>query len=320
MIEVIEYSRGGVQEISLDKASPLKKLTWIRCNEPSAHELSELAKKIKIEKRYLRMAIDEDEVPKVISVNDGVMFIIKAPSTEDDDLIAHSFAVIITSHYFITLAPKRLVSIDKFTEMPKDDLEEIFSQGKDVLLYEIYSAVIKDYFAQIDKIENKIDKIEEHVIDNPKKEVVEKIFNIKKTLIYFHKALIANKEAFFAMHRDNYKVIQSKNRKLFFELYNESVQLVEMVAIFRDVLTGTLDIYMSSISNNMNEVMKKLTVVASLILIPTLITGIYGMNFSVNSPWNMPELYWKYGYFFALGLMVLSVFVTYTYFKRKSLI
>ncbi len=318
MIEVLEYSRGNLQEIKLDDASPMKKLTWINCEEPTGHELTVISKKIRVERRHLHTAVDEDEVPKVVPLNDGIMVVIKAPSTEDDDLIAHSFAVIITSHYFVTLSAKTLESVTKFKSIPTSDLKEIMEHGKDTLLYEIYSAVIKDYFLRMDKIEDKIDKIEEQVVHKPDKEVVSDIFAIKKTLIYFHKALNANKEVFFELHRGNYKAIFPKNRKLFFELYNESVQLVDMVAIFRDVLTGTLDIYMSSISNNMNEIMKKLTVVASFILIPTLISGIYGMNFAANSPYNMPELYWQYGYFFAIGLMVVSVLASYLYFRRKG--
>jgi len=91
-----------------------------------------------------------------------------------------------------------------------------------------------------------------------------------------------------------------------------------MVGTYRDILTGTLDIYLSSISNNLNQVMKTLTIVASFVLIPTLISGIYGMNFSNASPYNMPELFWKYGYFFALGLMLASMILTYVFFRKKG--
>jgi len=101
-------------------------------------------------------------------------------------------------------------------------------------------------------------------------------------------------------------------------LYNDVTQLIDMEGTYRDILTGTLDIYLSSISNNLNQVMKTLTIVASFVLIPTLISGIYGMNFSKASPYNMPELYWQYGYFFALGLMLFSIIFTYIFFRKKG--
>jgi len=101
-------------------------------------------------------------------------------------------------------------------------------------------------------------------------------------------------------------------------LYDDVTQLIDTEGTYRDILTGTLDIYLTSVSNDLNKVMKTLTIVASFVLIPTLITGVYGMNFNVNSPFNMPELTWQYGYFFALGLMALSIILTYVFFKRKG--
>jgi magnesium transporter len=100
-------------------------------------------------------------------------------------------------------------------------------------------------------------------------------------------------------------------------LYDDVTQLIDTEATYRDILTGTLDIYLSSVSNNLNQVMKTLTIVASFVLIPTLISGIYGMNFQF-----MPEIHTelgkKFGYYFALGLMAFSVIFTYLFFRKKG--
>ena len=101
-------------------------------------------------------------------------------------------------------------------------------------------------------------------------------------------------------------------------MYNDVTQLIDTEGTYRDILTGTLDVYLSSVSNNLGQVMKTLTVISAFVLIPTLITGIYGMNFSKASQYNMPELYWQYGYFFALGLMLISMIVAFVFFKRKG--
>ena len=113
------------------------------------------------------------------------------------------------------------------------------------------------------------------------------------------------------------KEIDKKNIKRFRSLYNDITQLIDTEGTYRDIMTGTLEIYLSSVSNNLNQVMKTLTIVASFILLPTLIAGIYGMNFHF-----MPEINTqfgqKYGYYFALFLMAFSILLMYFYFRRKG--
>ena len=144
------------------------------------------------------------------------------------------------------------------------------------------------------------------------------IFSIKKTLIFFHRALTANREVISSIEKEYVANIDKKNIKRFRALYNDVAQLIDMEGTYREILTGTLDIHLSSTSNNLNQAMKTLTIVASFVLVPTLISGIYGMNFVNNSPYNMPELYWQYGYFFALGLMLFSIIAVYIFFKKKK--
>jgi magnesium transporter len=173
--------------------------------------------------------------------------------------------------------------------------------------------ILNIYFEVLDDIENRIDQIEDKVVKTPKIDIVEKIFETKKTLIYFTKTMGANREVSASVEKEYLSEIDKKRARQFRTLYNDTVQLVDMSSTYRDILTGTLDTYLSSISNNLNKIMKTLTVGASFILIPTLIASIYGMNFRA-----MPELYWKYGYIFSFGLMILSVSATYIFFKKKK--
>ena len=167
-------------------------------------------------------------------------------------------------------------------------------------------------------MDDRIDVIEDKVIEKPDKTTVKSIFTIKKTLIYFHKALTANREVISAIEKEYVANIDKKNIKRFRALYNDVTQLIDTEGTYRDILTGTLDVYLSSVSNNLGQVMKTLTVISAFVLIPTLISGIYGMNFNNASQYNMPELYWQYGYFFALGLMLISMIVAYVFFRKKG--
>ena len=169
----------------------------------------------------------------------------------------------------------------------------------------------------MEHIEEEIDQIEDAVMDNPRKATIEKIFSTKKTLIFFHKALTANREVITSIEKEYVKDIDKNNIKRFRALYSDITQLIDSAGTYRDILTGTLEIYLSSVSNNLNQVMKTLTIVASFVMVPTLISGIYGMNFAY-----IPEMHTalgeKYGYYFALGLMALSIGLMYAYFRRKG--
>jgi len=170
----------------------------------------------------------------------------------------------------------------------------------------------------MDELDEKIDVIEDRVVGKPDKITVENIFSVKKTLIYFHRALTANREVISSIEKEYVADIDKKNIKRFRALYNDVTQLIDTEGTYRDILTGTLDIYLSSVSNNLGQIMKTLTVISAFVLIPTLISGVYGMNFTRNSQYNMPELYWQYGYFFALGLMLFSIISMYIFFRRKG--
>ena len=125
--------------------------------------------------------------------------------------------------------------------------------------------------------------------------------------------MTADREVISNIERGMAKFINKNNVAKYRPLYDDIIQLIDMETTYREILTGTLDIYMSSVSNNMNVIVKKITAYGSLILVPTLIAGVYGMNFS-----NMPELDWKYGYYFALCLMLFSIIGLYIYFEKKD--
>jgi magnesium transporter len=127
------------------------------------------------------------------------------------------------------------------------------------------------------------------------------------------------REVAAGLERGESKLI-SKGVHIFLrDLYDHTIQVIDTIETFRDMVSGTLDVYLSSVSNRMNEVMKVLTIIATIFIPLTFVAGIYGMNFNPEaSAWNMPELNWRYGYFFSLGLMFLIFLGMFVYFKRKK--
>ncbi len=319
MLKVYKVQKGGVKAGSLNDLGN-SSICWADSVNPSKKELMDISEKAKIPLNELKNVLDEDERPKVSDLENYSLIIIRTPITEQDEILTTPLSIFISKdkNNVITVALKETDAVRKIKQLIGSKKIDLYDKGISFFTYRLLDEVLDAYFLIMDAIEEKIDMIEDHVIEKPDKISVRNIFSVKKTLIYFHKALTANREVISSIEKEYVANIDKKNIKRFRTLYNDVTQLIDTEGTYRDILTGTLDVYISSVSNNLNKIMKTMTIGASFILIPTLISGIYGMNFAANSPWNMPELYWKYGYFFALGLMVLSVIVSYTFFKRKG--
>ena len=319
MIEVIKFQKGGVKAGSLNDLGNTT-ITWANCVNPTKKELEEISEKAKIGLNDLQEVLDEEERPKVSDLDNYSLIIVRTPWIKNDEILTTPIAIFISKdkNNVVTITLRETYAIKEIKGMIDTKKIDIFEKGISFFTYRLLDHVLDGYFFILDKLEEKIDKIEGKVVSKPDKITIENIFSVKKTLIYFHRALTANREVITSIEKEYVANIDKKNIKRFRALYNDVTQLIEMEGTYRDILTGTLDVYLSSVSNNLNQVMKTLTVGASFILIPTLIASIYGMNFDTDSMYNMPELLWKYGYVFALGLMVLSVIATYFFFKRKG--
>ena len=321
MLKVYKFQKGGVKEGSLDDLGNTSKC-WADCINPTKKELKDISEKAKIPLNDLKNVLDEEERPKVSDLENYSLIIVRTPWIEHDEMLTTPVSIFISKNKnnIITIALKEVNSIYKIRQLVASKKIDLHDKGISFFTYRIIDEVLDAYFLIFDTLEDKMDVIEDKVVEKPDKTTVKSIFIIKKTLIYFHKALTANREVISAIEKEYVANIDKKNIKRFRALYNDVTQLIDTEGTYRDILTGTLDVYLSSVSNNLGQVMKTLTVISAFVLIPTLISGIYGMNFNNASPYNMPELFWNYGYFFALGLMAISMIGTFIFFKNKVLL
>ena len=318
MLRVYKFQKGGVKSGSLNDLSS-SSICWADCTNPTKKELKDISEKAKIPLNELKSVLDEDERPKVSDVEKYSLIIVRTPWIKDDDILTTPLSIFISKdkNNIITITLKETHAIRKIKKLIDTKKIDLYSMGMSFFTYKLLDEVLDAYFFVLDTLEERIDLIEDHVIEKPDKISVRNIFSVKKTLIYFHKALTANREVISSIEKEYVTNIDKKNIKRFRALYNDVTQLIDTEGTYRDILTGTLDVYLSSVSNNLNKVMKTLTIGASFILIPTLISGIYGMNFQY-----VPEMHTalgqRFGYYFALGFMVLSVVVSYLFFKKKG--
>lgn len=189
--------------------------------------------------------------------------------------------------------------------------------GADHLLYKIIDAVVMDYMPIIEKIDDEIDLIEDSVFDQPSSEILTRLFTLKRVLLAMRRILLPQREALNKMARDEYQVIDRKDRIFFRDIYDHLVRLHDINESLRDLVGGALDTYLSVINNRMNEVMKTLTLITTLFMPLTFVTGFFGMNFFSADPpqesWTLPAMFYV-----TLGLMLLTPIFMFFWMRRRT--
>lgn len=191
--------------------------------------------------------------------------------------------------------------------------------GPDYLAYALTDNIVDHYFYSLDVISENIEKIEEEILADPKDDQLHRIHALRRDIIYFRKSVWSLRDGINSLLRDEVSLISSEVGVFLRDVYDHIVQVLDSLETSREMVYGLYDMYMSGLSNRMNEVMKVLTIIATIFIPLTFIAGIYGMNFDPEaSPLNMPELGWYFGYPFSLGLMALLTVGMVIFFRRKG--
>ena len=192
-------------------------------------------------------------------------------------------------------------------------------QGSDYLAYSLLDAIIDGFFPVLELYGERIDDLEEEVIVNPSQQTLQKIYQIRRELLQLRRAIWPQRDAINSLIRDGSELISDDVRIYLRDCYDHAVQVMDIVETYRELVAGLMDVYLSAISNKMNEIMKLLTVVSSIFIPLTFIAGVYGMNFNTEkSPHNMPELSWYWGYPLCLGAMALIAISLIYFFWRRG--
>jgi magnesium transporter len=215
--------------------------------------------------------------------------------------------------YVISFEERHGDILEPLRERIRNNKGRIRRLNSDYLCYSIIDTIIDHYFTILESIGEQIEELEDHLIDNPEKKTLNSIYKLKQELVYLRKSIWPTREVVSWLQRTEHKLIDESVFIYLRDVYDHTVQVVETVETFRDLASGMLDLYLSTVSNKMNEVMKVLTIFAVIFIPLTFIAGVYGMNFEY-----FPELHWKFGYFGVLGIMTLVVIIMIIYFKKKK--
>ncbi|HET9225634.1 MAG TPA: magnesium/cobalt transporter CorA, partial [Thermoanaerobaculia bacterium] len=181
----------------------------------------------------------------------------------------------------------------------------------------LIDALVDEFFPVLEQYGERIENLETELLANPTPETIQEIHQVKRELLLLRRVAWPERDVIAAMQREESDVIRPETQVFLRDCYDHTIQVIDMIETFRDLAAGMLDVYLSSVSNRMNEVMKVLTIISTIFIPLNFIAGVYGMNFHTDKPMNMPELDWRFGYPFALTLMLTVAVLLVLYFRKK---
>ncbi len=296
-----------------------ERVLWINVDGLKNNEIIEnLAKHFMLHPLAVEDVKHAYQRPKVESYNHH-LFITTRLFTYDDELKVEQMSFFLFKNLLITFQETPGDCFGSIRKRLRENQGQIRSKPIDYLLYELLDSVVDSYFPIIDHLGEKLEDLETKILKEPHKEHVFEIYNMKSNLLRLRRAVWPMRDAMTSLHKEGEVFLRHQNKHYFRDVSDHCTQLIDLIENFREMSTSLLEVYLSTISNRLNEVMKVLTMIATIFIPLSFITGIYGMNFDTNiSPWNMPELEWAYGYPFALGLMAIIFFIMVYYFYKKG--
>jgi magnesium transporter len=310
-LHIIAYGPDGLEEKELKDAGEIRKfigkwpVIWLNVEGlGSADVVKEVGEIFNIHHLALEDVLNVHERAKIERYNDD-LFLVMHMMEFKDHLEQEQLSVFSGKHFAVTFQEGPIDTLDPARERIRKNQGHIRKLGSDYLIYSIIDSVLDNYFPILETYGELLDKLEDEIITKPSHEVVANVHAVKRELLTLRRAVWPLREAINTLIRDMEVTFSEETRIHLRDCYDHAVRIIDFIETYRELAADLMDVYLSSLSNRMNEVMKVLTIITTLFVPPTLIAGIYGMNFNTEvSPYNMPELNWFFGYPFALFLML----------------
>lgn len=315
MTKTLVLDKNIVREGSFDDIKT-NKVVWVDIDRPQEKDFEAIAKDTGIDKTEIKELLSPKQRPVVKDDTAYSIIVIHSPHLDPGRITTHPFLILVskTRCNLMTIHHRESLSVKRIYDYPMHRKLGVFKRGSTCVLFNVIDEIINTYFSVMADFDDKIAEIENTIFDVKRSnQIMKKLFTVKRSLIYFHKALLADRDVIYSMERENARFIDKKYLEDFHELYTDMTHLVEMNATYHDILTSMVEIHLSSVSNNLNVTMKKVTSWGALILVPSLIASVFGMNFI-----KIPFLHSDYGFALAIFLMIISITLLYLYFRKKD--
>jgi len=321
-ITIVDYNEEQFQEKeakSIKECFPYKDkptVTWI--NIDGVHEvkiIEELGKNYNFHPLILEDIVDTDQRPKIKDFGDYIFIILKMHyyDKENNEIKIEQVSLIFGKNYVISFQEREGDVFDSIRERIRNNIGRIRKARADYLIYALMDAIIDNYFTILEKLGEETEDLEAKVIKNPVPANLQIIYRLKSELIFLRKSVWPLREVISILEKGESALIDKSTNIYLRDIYGHTIQVMDTVETLRDVISGTLEVYLSSVNNRMSEIMKVLTIIATIFIPLTFIVGIYGMNFQY-----MPELKWVWSYpVVLLGMLIIGIIMVF-YFRRKK--
>ena len=320
-ITIIDYDGETFQEKeakSIEECCALKDtptVSWI--NIDGVHDsrlISDLGSRFGVHPLILEDIMTTAQRPKMEDMGDYIYIVVRMLDlvNKKKEVRSEQISLILGHNFVMSFQESEGDVFDAVRDRIRSGKGRVRKQGPDYLAYALIDAIVDNYFLVLEKLGENVEEIEEALVSNPDRETLHQIHVMKREMIYLRKSVWPLREVISGLERTESELIKDSTGIFLRDVYDHTIQVIDTVETYRDMLSGMLDIYLSSLSNRMNEVMKVLTIIATIFIPLTFIAGVYGMNFKF-----MPELEWRWGYFLVLAVMLALGVLMVILFKRR---
>ncbi|KAF5421037.1 MAG: magnesium transporter [Candidatus Methanomarinus sp.] len=320
-ITIVDYDETKFQERELEtieESFPFKDtstITWI--NIDGLHQLEiieKIGKHFNIHPLVLEDITNTEQRPKMEDFDDYLFLILKMICFEEKDnrIKVEQVGLILGSNFVISFQEKKGNVFDPVKQRIISGKGRIRTRGADYLAYALIDVIVDGYFLIIERIGDQIEDLEEDLLDGPRPETMQDIHSLKREMLQFRKSVWPLQEIIRRLERGESDMFNESTEIYLKDVHDHTIHVIDTIEIFNDMLSGLLDLYISSISNKINQIMKVLTIIATIFIPLTFIAGVYGMNFKY-----MPELDWRYGYPMVLLVMFIIGVGIMIYARKK---
>jgi magnesium transporter len=286
-------------------------IIWVDVADPTSEDFQELAKEFGFHPLSIEDCRNEHQRPKVEEFQ-GYYFIVlyEAELIMGRHLELRELNIFLGKNYLVTVHSQPLRAIETAERLWREwtDLAE---RGTGLLAYLLIDVIVDDYMPLLDALSDRMDDLEDQIFVDFRPEALEEIFRIKKELLFLRRSVTPLRDVFNTLLRREQPIFSRETHVYFQDVFDHLIRVADTIDTLRDMLSATMDAYLSVSGNRMNMIMKRLTSISTILMSITLVAGIYGMNFEF-----MPELKWKYGYVGSLASMVVIGLAIYYYFRR----
>jgi len=321
-ISVIDYNKDSYNETVCDtiedcfKFKDTENVSWINiCGLNDINSIEKLGNHFDLHPLLLEDVLNTNHRPKQEDFESYIFITLKmiGISANKKSIVNEQISFILGNTWIISFQEKEGDVFDNLRLRLKENKGIIRKSSTCYLLYSLLDTIVDNYYFVTEHFSKKILKLEEIVLALPDRESLYKIQKSKKQLLNFRKSIIPLREALLSLQRDGNKLIHHNTKRYLSDVYEHIIFNIDAIESQREILSTIMDLYLSGISNKMNEIMKVLTIISTIFIPITFIAGIYGMNFEI-----LPELHWKYGYLAVWIINIIIIIGMLYYFKKKK--